>query len=147
MFIRMWSTRTTCSRIIYRSSRSWGHGICILLKSSPPTPSDSYANWGWRTTSLKQCSWHGHHTSSISITWELRNTHSLFFLKFYWSTVDLQCCVNFCCTAKGPSYTYIYILFHSLFHYGLSQDTEYSSLCYTVGPCCSSILYIIVCIY
>ena len=32
----------------------------------------------------------------------------------------------------------IYILFHILFHYGLSQDTEYSSLCYTVGHCCLS---------
>ena len=40
---------------------------------------------------------------------------------------------------------YIYIhsfFFHILFHYGLSQDTKYSSLCYTVGPCCLSILYI-----
>ena len=30
---------------------------------------------------------------------------------------------------------YIYILFCTLFHYCLLQDTEYSSLCYTVGPC------------
>ena len=29
----------------------------------------------------------------------------------------------------------IYILSHILFHYGLSQDIEYSSLGYTVGPC------------
>ena len=28
---------------------------------------------------------------------------------------------------------YIYIYFHILFHYSLSQDIEYSSLCYTVG--------------
>ena len=35
-----------------------------------------------------------------------------------------------------------YILFHFLFHYGLSQGTEYSSLCYMVGLCCLSILYI-----
>ena len=28
----------------------------------------------------------------------------------------------------------------------LSQDTEYSSLCYTAGPLCLSILYIVVCI-
>ena len=33
---------------------------------------------------------------------------------------------------------YIYILFH----FGLSQDIKYSSLCYRVGPCCLSILYI-----
>ena len=29
---------------------------------------------------------------------------------------------------------FTYILFHILFHYGLSQDIQYSSLCYTVGP-------------
>ena len=49
-----------------------------------------------------------------------------FFFKFifYWSTVELQCCVNYCCTAKWLSYTYIYVIFHILFHYGLSQDIE-----------------------
>ena len=35
----------------------------------------------------------------------------------------------------------IYVLFHILFYYGLSQDAEYSSLCCTVGVCCLSILY------
>ena len=30
-------------------------------------------------------------------------------------------------------HTHIYIFFHILFHYGLSQDIEH---CYTVGPCC-----------
>ena len=33
-------------------------------------------------------------------------------------------------------YIHIYIsFFQILFHYRLSQDIEYSSLCYTVGPC------------
>ena len=36
-------------------------------------------------------------------------------------------------------------LFHILFHYDLSQDTGYSSLCYTVGPCCLSILHLCAC--
>ena len=43
-------------------------------------------------------------------------------------------------------YIYIYILVYILFHCGLLQDIEYSSLCYAVGPCCLSILYTIVCI-
>ena len=71
----------------------------------------------------------------------------LFYLFiFYWSIADLQCCVNFYHTAGWFSHMYIYILFYILFHYGSSQDTGYSSLCYTVGPCCPFIPYIIVCI-
>ena len=42
--------------------------------------------------------------------------------------------------------TYIYVLFNFIFHYGLSQDIEYSSLCYPEGPCHLSILYVIPCI-
>ena len=59
-------------------------------------------------------------------------------LFFYWSVVDLQRCVSFRCTAKWFSYIYtcIYILFQILFPYRLLQNIEYSSLCYTVGPCC-----------
>ena len=49
------------------------------------------------------------------------------YLLCYWSIVDLKCCVNYCCTAKWLSYTYIYILFHILFHYDLSEDIEYIS--------------------
>ena len=41
--------------------------------------------------------------------------------------------------------THIYMYICILFHYGLLQDIEYSSLCYTVGPCCLLILCIIVC--
>ena len=39
----------------------------------------------------------------------------------------------------------VHIIFH-IFHYGLSQDIEYSSLYYTVGPCCLSVLFTIACI-
>ena len=46
---------------------------------------------------------------------------------------------------QSDSVTHISILFQILFHYRLLQDTEYSSLCYTVGPCCLFILYIVVC--
>ena len=42
---------------------------------------------------------------------------------------------------------YISIFFFVIFpHYSLLQDIEYSSLCYTVGPCWLSVLYILVCI-
>jgi len=81
-------------------------------------------------------------------------------LFFNWSITELPCCVNFCCTADSYIYmnvyiyiyilylcVYIYIFFLCIsFHDGLSQDIEYSSLCHTVGPCCLSILYVIVCI-
>ena len=36
------------------------------------------------------------------------------------------------------------MVFVIIFHYGSSQDIKYSSLYYTVGPYCLSILYIIV---
>ena len=39
-----------------------------------------------------------------------------------------------------------YILFQVLSPFRLLQNIEYSSLCYTVGSCCSSILSIVVCI-
>ena len=80
---------------------------------------------------------------------------SLFYFinLFYWTIVDLQCCVHLCCTAKWLRYTYTYVyiyvythththththtrvLFSILFHYGLSQKMGYSSLCYIVGLC------------
>ena len=34
---------------------------------------------------------------------------------------------------------YTHILFQILFHHGLLQDIAYSSLCFTVEPCCSSV--------
>ena len=43
------------------------------------------------------------------------------------------------------THIHIYILFHFPFYYGLLQDIEYSSPCYTVGSC-FFILYITVCI-
>ena len=67
----------------------------------------------------------------------------LILILFYWNIVDLQCCVNLYCT-KNCSVLHTCILFHILFHYGLSHVTEYSSLYYPVGPCFLSILYILV---
>ena len=41
------------------------------------------------------------------------------------------------------SYVYIFF-FQTIFPYRLLQNTEYSSLCYTVGPCLLSMLYIVI---
>ena len=35
----------------------------------------------------------------------------LVFFFFNWIVADLQCCVNFCCTAKWFRYTYVYFFF------------------------------------
>ena len=45
------------------------------------------------------------------------------------------------------THTHIHSLLYILFHYGLSQDIEYSFLCYTLIPCCLSIRNVIVCFY
>ena len=34
-----------------------------------------------------------------------------YFISIFWSVVDLQCCVNFCYTAKWFGYTHIYTFF------------------------------------
>ena len=73
-------------------------------------------------------------TSQPSELWEI--SFFKIYIYIYWTIVDLYCCVNFCCTAKWLSHRHIYNLYYVLFHYGLSQDIEYSSLCYTVVPCC-----------
>ena len=71
-----------------------------------------------------------------------RHIFSFFFKFVLFNIIELQCCVHLHYIAKWFSYTYAYILFRILFHSGLSQDTEYSTLHYTAGPCVS-ILHLI----
>ena len=42
------------------------------------------------------------------------------------------------------AHTHTHRLLHILFHYRLLQDTKYSFLCYTVGPCWLSIFCIVI---
>ena len=52
--------------------------------------------------------------------------------------------------AEWFNYVYVYniayICFFRFFSCMLLQNIEYSSLCYVIGPCLLSILYIVVCI-
>ena len=78
----------------------------------------------------------------------------IYFLFIYFLIeVELICNVVLVSSAQQSDsaryiceYIHIYILFQFLFPCGLLQNIEWSSLCYTVGPCSSSILYILVCI-
>ena len=68
--------------------------------------------------------------------------HIPFFFKFTLLIYN----VELISTVQQSDSFKVYILFPILFHNGLPQDIEYRSLCYTVGTCCLSILYIIICI-
>ena len=71
--------------------------------------------------------------------------HSIlrFFFKLEYSWFTMSCFLQvYSQVVQLCIHTY---LFQILFPYRSLQNTEYSSLWYTVGPCCSSILYIIVC--
>ena len=48
----------------------------------------------------------------------------LFLKNFYWSIVDLQCCVSFSKVIQLYIYIYVYVLFQILYPYRLSQNIE-----------------------
>ena len=86
------------------------------------------------------------------MAWKVaRSRLSLFliylFIYFLIKVQLIYSVVNFYCTAKWPSYTYIHSSSYIIFHHCLSQEIGCSSLCYTAGPHCSSIPNVIVCIY
>ena len=77
--------------------------------------------------------------SCLKITCLIFYNRESFFNLLYWSIVNLQCCVNFWCSAEWLSHTPTYS-FLILLCCGWSQSTEHSSPYYTVGSYCLSIL-------
>ena len=73
-----------------------------------------------------------------------------YFLIFIFLLTYSWCTMFQVYSSDSVTYTYTYIcintciLFQIIFHYKLLQDIEYSSLCYTVGPCCLSQVSIII---
>ena len=111
--------------------------------------SDMSGSWAWAALELLLTE---HLLGALmQLSLHAQDSRGGFFLTsllfFYWSVIDLQCSVTdlqYCyTTVKWLSY--IYVLFHILSCCGLSQDVEWSSLCYIVGTCWS-ILYTPVCI-
>ena len=92
----------------------------------------------------------------------------IYFLKqffFIWRMIDLQCCVNFCCTRNWISYTQTHVHTHTHTHthiythaynpslldlppksnpFRSSWSPELSALCYRAAPHWLSILHMVV---
>ena len=62
----------------------------------------------------------------------------LTLLRHLFIFIDAQLIYNVLVSAvqQGDSVIHTIHFFGILFHHGFSEDTEYSSLCYTVGPYC-----------
>ena len=77
----------------------------------------------------------------------MENTHFLigfcFFILSKYNGLIILC--EFLLYSKVTQ-IHMCILLHILFHCGLSQDTEYSSLCHVTGPSWLSILYTTLCL-
>ena len=67
----------------------------------------------------------------------------VYFLKFYWSKVDLQCCISFRCIAKWFSYIYIYTYIHSFSVYHIGYQIKLFRVpCVMQGILIGYLLYI-----
>ena len=76
---------------------------------------------------------HAHTCSESFFQQSFCSSQTSIFSFFYWSVVDLHCCVSFCCIAKWLSYGCIFFfIFFPLWFF-----TEYwiCSLCCMVRPC------------
>ena len=81
-------------------------------------------------------------TRDLLILWIFSKKQLLKIILFKYSWFTML----FSAVRQSELVIHIYVHFHILFHFCLPQGIEHSSLCYAVGPCCLSILYMIVCI-
>ena len=112
-------------------------GPGIESELQPWLPSQRQQHWILKGVPLWHCISAVTRATAIGFLthYAIVGTFFLFSTSFKKIIVDLQCCANFCSTAKGLTYMYIYIPF-LIFHHSLWQKTGYSSLCYTVAPHC-----------
>ena len=118
---------------------SWSWAWCFIALASWLPAAWNNCVWGELMLLFFFCL----HCLSMPSPSEWKLFYGCIFFLFYESIIYLKC-LNFCSTAEWFRCLNIYIAFYILFHYGLSQDMEYSSPCRTVGPCCFSLLCIIV---
>ena len=78
---------------------------------------------------------HGQRSLACYSSWGHKESDTTERLSTTQHIPDLQHCANFCYTVKWFSYSY---------SFSRVSNIEYSSLCYTEGPCYLSILYMIV---
>ena len=97
-------TTATATQVLIR--------ICKLHHSSQQCQSEA-RDWTCNLVGPSRIRFHCTTTGTLG---------KLLFKKFYWRTVDLQCCIRVRCTAKCISYTYKYI--HSFFPYRLWKTIE-----------------------
>ena len=87
----------------------------------------------------------------VTIVIEKERIYVLFLKRFFIKIQLVYSVPSIYAVQEWPShsYTYIYMhtFFHTIFHHVLTQEIGYSSLCYTVGPHCLSILNVSICIY
>ena len=89
-----------CMALGTHTGPRWWHGW-----ANSREPSWSVVTWDSQPATAKQYSLlHSIHLHVIGFV-ILQKIFYLYFLKFYWGIVDLQCYGNFCCTTKGFTYT------------------------------------------
>ena len=104
---------------------------CQSLPASESFPMSQFFTWGGQSTGASALAsvppkdtqgwspseWTG--WISLQSKGLSRVFSNIYIFKFYWSIVDLQCCINFCYTAGWFSYTYIFfftMVYHRLFN-------------------------------